>query len=249
MRDFKYDLHIHSCLSPCAENDMTPANIAGLASLLGLEIVALTDHNTCRNCPAFFRAAKRCGIVPVAGMELTTAEDIHVVCLFETLEDALSFDAEVSARRIRIANRPEIFGEQLIMDEDDNVIGTEPDLLINATDLDLYSAHGLCEKYGGVCYPAHIDRASNGLVAVLGDFPDEPHYAAFELNDSGSYDEYAARFPFLAKKNFVVCSDAHRLESLSDGSNAVSLPEPPEDGTSVSAFLRRALLEKLRSEN
>ena len=235
MRDFKYDLHIHSCLSPCAENDMTPANIAGLASLLGLEIVALTDHNTCRNCPAFFRAAKRCGIVPVAGMELTTAEDIHVICLFETLEDALAFDAEVSARRIRIANRPEIFGEQLIMDEEDNVIGTEPDLLINATDLDLY--------------PAHIDRASNGLVAVLGDFPDEPHYAAFELNDSGSYDEYAARFPFLAKKNFVVCSDAHRLESLSDGSNAVSLPEPPEDGTSVSAFLRRALLEKLRSEN
>ena len=249
MRDFKYDLHIHSCLSPCAENDMTPANIAGLASLLGLEIVALTDHNTCRNCPAFFRAAKRCGIVPVAGMELTTAEDIHVICLFETLEDALAFDAEASARRIRIANRPEIFGEQLIMDEEDNVIGTEPDLLINATDLDLYSAHELCEKYGGVCYPAHIDRASNGLVAVLGDFPDAPHYAAFELNDSGSYDEYAARFPFLAKKNFVVCSDAHRLGSLSDGSNAVSLPEAPEDGTSVSAFLRRALLEKLRSEN
>ena len=111
MRDFKYDLHIHSCLSPCAENDMTPANIAGLASLLGLEIVALTDHNTCRNCPAFFRAAKRCGIVPVAGMELTTAEDIHVICLFETLEDALACDADVSARRIRIANRPELFGE------------------------------------------------------------------------------------------------------------------------------------------
>ena len=146
MRDFKYDLHIHSCLSPCAENDMTPANIAGLASLLGLEIVALTDHNTCRNCPAFFRAAKRCGIVPVAGMELTTAEDIHVICLFETLEDALAFDAEVSARRIRIANRPEIFGEQLLMDEDDNVIGTEPDLVISATCPDLYSARDLRDK-------------------------------------------------------------------------------------------------------
>ena len=84
MRDFKYDFHVHSCLSPCAENDMTPANIAGLASLLGLEIVALTDHNTSANCPAFFAAAKRHGIVPVGGMELTTAEDIHVICLFDT---------------------------------------------------------------------------------------------------------------------------------------------------------------------
>ena len=249
MNKYNYDLHIHSCLSPCGDNDMTPANIAGMAAVKGLQIAALTDHNSTANCPAFFKACKAYGIIPVAGMELTVSEDIHLLCLFDSLEAAMEFGNAVRGHMMPVKNRPEIFGEQIIMDEEDNVIGTEPDLLINATDLDLYSAHGLCEKYGGVCYPAHIDRASNGLVAVLGDFPDEPHYAAFELNDSGSYDGYTARFPFLAKKNFVVCSDAHRLESLSDGSNAVSLPEPPEDGTSVSAFLRRALLEKLRSEN
>ena len=192
MRDFKYDFHVHSCLSPCAENDMTPANIAGLASLLGLEIVALTDHNTSANCP-------------------------------------------------------EIFGDQLVMDADDNIISTEPDLLINATDLDLYAAHALCTEYGGVCHPAHIDRQSNGIVAVLGDFPEEPRFSSFELNDGASFDEYIRRFPNLKNKNFVVCSDAHRLEALSDGSNSISLPEPPEDGTSVSAFLRKALIEKLRN--
>lgn len=247
MRDFKYDLHVHSCLSPCAENDMTPANIAGLASLLGLEIVALTDHNTARNCPAFFAAAKRYGIVPVGGMELTTAEDIHVVCLFDTLDGALAFDEAVSAHRIRIANRPDIFGEQLVMDENDNIISTELDLLINATDLDLYSAHALCSEFGGVCHPAHIDRQSNGIVAILGDFPEDPNFSSFELNDGGSFGEYTERFPTLKSKNFVVCSDAHRLEALSDGSNVLSLPEPPEDGTSVSAFLRKALIEKLRN--
>ena len=88
MSRYTYDLHVHSCLSPCADNDNTPNNIAGMATILGLNIIALTDHNTCKNCPAFFTAAKRYGLVPVAGMELTTSEDIHVVCLFENLEDA-----------------------------------------------------------------------------------------------------------------------------------------------------------------
>ena len=102
---FSYDFHIHSCLSPCADNDMTPGNIAGMASLAGLRIVALTDHNTCRNCPGFMQAAERFGLIAVAGMELTTAEDIHMVCLFERLEEALAFDRAVDAQRIRFRNR------------------------------------------------------------------------------------------------------------------------------------------------
>ena len=79
MNRYYYDLHIHSCLSPCGDDDNTPNNIAGMASLCGLNIVALTDHNTTANCPAFFEAAKRYGIIPIAGMELTTSEDIHIV--------------------------------------------------------------------------------------------------------------------------------------------------------------------------
>ena len=114
MNRYYYDFHIHSCLSPCADNDMTPNNLAGMAALAGLNIMALTDHNSSRNCPAFFAAAKKNGIIPVAGMELTTAEDIHVVCLFEHLEDALSFNDEVDDRRILIRNRPDIFGDQMI---------------------------------------------------------------------------------------------------------------------------------------
>ena len=118
MNRYYYDFHIHSCLSPCADNDMTPANIAGMATLAGLNIVALTDHNTTKNCPAFFKAAKQNGIIAVAGMELTTAEDIHIVCLFEKLSEALSFGEEIEKHRIRIKNRPDIFGDQLIVDED-----------------------------------------------------------------------------------------------------------------------------------
>ena len=105
MTRYYYDFHVHSCLSPCGDNDNTPNNLAGMASLNGVTLMALTDHNSSRNCPAFFKAARRYGIVPVAGMELTTAEDIHVVCLFETLEEALAFNDEVDERRIRIKSR------------------------------------------------------------------------------------------------------------------------------------------------
>ena len=90
MNAFAVDLHIHSCLSPCGEDDMTPCNIAGMGYLNGLKIMALTDHNTAKNCPAFFAACRAYGIVPVPGMELTTAEDVHMVCLFPELETALA---------------------------------------------------------------------------------------------------------------------------------------------------------------
>ena len=76
------DLHIHSCLSPCADDDMTPADAAGMARLAGADVAALTDHNSAANCPAFFAACEAYGVVPVGGMELTTAEEIHLVCLF-----------------------------------------------------------------------------------------------------------------------------------------------------------------------
>ncbi|MBR3844270.1 MAG: PHP domain-containing protein, partial [Clostridia bacterium] len=115
MNSYYYDFHLHSCLSPCGDNDNTPYNLAGMAAVKGLQVIALTDHNTCGNCPAFFGACKRHGIVPIAGMELTTAEDIHLVCLFETLESAMAFDRAVRSHRMLIPNRVDIFGQQLLM--------------------------------------------------------------------------------------------------------------------------------------
>jgi len=174
MNRYYYDLHIHSCLSPCGDNDMTPNNIAGVCALAGLQIAALTDHNSVKNCPAFYKAAKSQGIIPVPGMELTTAEEIHVVCLFERLEDAMAFGEEVETYRVRIPNRVDIFGDQLILNEEDEPIGVEDDLLPNATMLSLWEVPPLVEKYSGVCYPAHIDREANGIVSILGTVPRTP---------------------------------------------------------------------------
>ncbi|MBO5213857.1 MAG: PHP domain-containing protein [Clostridia bacterium] len=240
MSRYYYDLHIHSCLSPCAEDDMTPANIAGMASLKGLTLLALTDHNSCRNCPAFFEACNAFGIVPVPGMELTTAEDIHLVVLFPTLEQAMAFDAQIHPRIIPVKNRPEIFGNQWVVDGDDNLLETEETLLINATDLDVDSAIELVERYGGAVYPAHIDRPSNGMIAILGSVPKDYRFRSVEFND------FEQRDRILAEQGLdciTLCSsDAHDLGRINEAEHFLDLEDEPYS----SALVRRRLIELLK---
>ncbi|MBQ8550670.1 MAG: PHP domain-containing protein [Clostridia bacterium] len=241
MNKYYYDLHVHSCLSPCADDDNTPYNLAGMAALTGTNIMALTDHNTCKNCPAFFSAAKSYGVIPVAGMELTTAEEIHVVCLFEELESALAFSDEVDGRRIKIENRVDIFGRQLILGEEDAVLGEEPHLLSNATTISLEEVPAMVERYGGVCYPAHIDRDSNGIIAVLGTLPETPVFSAVEIRDPEKVEELTERFS-LQEKTVVISSDAHYLQDVRDKQNYFLLEDEPYS----SALVRRELFKVLR---
>ena len=242
MKNYYYDLHTHSCLSPCADNDNTPNNLAGMAALSEIEILALTDHNTAKNCPAFFEAAERYGIIPVAGVELTTSEDIHAVCLFEKLEDAMRFDKELEGRRLKVNNRPDIFGEQLILDGMDNVIGTEDYLLSYATDISIEDAPELVESFGGVCYPAHIDRDANGIIAVLGTLPETPHFTAVEFHFGDKVSDYATKYD-ISGKTVVVSSDAHCLTDVRDKENYFEL-SPTDDSPEA---VRRELFKLLRS--
>ena len=246
MSRYLCDLHIHSCLSPCGDDDMTPGNIVGMALLNGLQIVALTDHNSVKNCPAFFKIAKAHGIIPVAGVELTTAEDVHAVCLFRTLEDAMSFGELIEGRRIRIKNDAAIFGRQLIVDESDEVCGEEPDLLINAVNLSLDEAYDEVKARGGVCYPAHIDRSSNGIISMLGDFPPEPCFSAFELNNIASFEDSLAKFPILKERGLVhvASSDAHYLTDISEKGFPIEIADEPYSSQRVRDGLIDYLLGK-----
>ena len=243
MRRYYYDFHIHSTLSPCGDEDNTPNNICGMASICGLDIVALTDHNTAKNCPAFFKAARRYGIIPVAGMELTTSEDIHVVCLFENLEDAMRFDEYIQTRRVLIKNRPEIFGEQRVLDENDEIIAVEENLLTNATTVSIEEVHSLVLSYGGVSYPAHIDRDANGIIAILGTIPPDAEFDLFELHDVGRLDEYC-RLYGLKKDRIIVGSDAHYLTDIRDKECYFELNDEPYSSKNV----RQELFRLLRGE-
>ena len=244
MNPYRYDFHIHSCLSPCGEDDMTPANIAGVGALVGLQIMALTDHNTCKNCPAFFRAAKRYGIVPVPGMELTTAEDIHVVCLLPSLEAALDFDREIERRRMPIPLNERIFGRQLIMDEEDHVIGTDPHFLLPATDVMIDDVPALVDRFGGVSYPAHVDREANGVIATLGTFPDIPGFLNAEFYDGTKKEAYFRDHPALRSRRILVSSDAHNLWSIREESESLTLEDEPYS----SELVRTELIRFLKGE-
>lgn len=243
MNTYYYDLHIHSCLSPCADDDMTPNNIAGMGTICGLQIMALTDHNTTKNCPAFFEAAAKQGIIPIAGMELTTAEDIHLCCLFETLEEAMHFDKVVEERRMLVPNRPDIFGHQMILNGDDEPIGIDEFFLPAATTLSLEEAAALCVEHGGVCYPAHIDRQANGIVATLGVFPDDPPFGIAELNNPDKREALCAQHPTLQDVLFVSGSDAHYLWDIREKCCFMELDDEPYS----SGLVRHHFFETLRA--
>jgi len=227
---FAYDLHLHSCLSPCGDDASTPANLAGMAAVQELSFAALTDHNTCGNVRSFFEAAKAYpGLVPVAGMELCTAEEIHVVCLFPGVEAAEAFERDcVRPTRPKVKNDPARFGRQIRMDADDGELGEEGDWLIPAADIDLERAVTAVRALGGEAIPAHVDRPSYGLLAVLGFFPPEPRFGAVEVAKAENIPRLVAEHAIDPAK-VLTDSDAHRLEDVNAAEHFLDLASPTVD--------------------
>ena len=209
-----YDFHIHSCLSPCAEEDMTPYNLVNLSALMGMHAIALTDHNSCQNCGAAMRAGEEAGITVIPGMELCTSEEVHVVCLFQELKAAEEFSDYVLSTASPVKNRPEIFGTQLIMDETDKVLGSQEILLTTASGISITNVEKIIDGYGGVCYPAHIDRSSYSVISNLGMITKEMGFEVAEVSPKGDIDALIKQHPILREMKILISSDAHRLDSL-----------------------------------
>lgn len=218
-----YDLHLHSCLSPCGDMDMTPNNLVNMAKLLGLDVIALTDHNTCLNCEAAMMVGDTVGVTVIPGMELTTAEDIHAVCLFPALENALAFNDYVDQNRIKIKNKADIYGRQVIMNEDDEAIGEIEHLLLPASFISITDAYQKAKEYGGICYPAHIDRDSLSILSVLGEIDPACGFKTAELADITKLDVLKQQHPILDTMHIITCSDAHYLENMREAQNTLEL--------------------------
>lgn len=214
MISLSYDLHIHSCLSPCGDDDMTPANIAGMAAIKGLDVIALTDHNSCKNCPAVMAAASQYGILAIPGMEICTSEEVHAVCLFPDLPSAMEFDAYVYQRLMPFPNNEEIFGKQQIYNEKDEICGNVPYLLINSVDISFDYLWDLVRSYKGVMFPAHIEKAANSLIANLGFIPPDSQFTTAELKDLKKLHDLKRNHPYLQRCKIISNSDAHYLEDI-----------------------------------
>lgn len=221
-----YDFHIHSCLSPCGDSDMTPNNIANMAKIMGYDIIALTDHNTCLNCPALMKVGNDIGLTVIPGMELCTSEEVHVVCLFPTLSDALAFSDYVYSTLPPIRNKPKIFGEQSICNEKDEITGTEERLLITASGISTMKAVETVRKYNGICYPAHIDRSSFSILSNLGTIDESFGFNAAEIFDISQETSLKEKHPILNTLKIVSDSDAHYLENMRiPGNSYIELPK------------------------
>ena len=208
------DLHIHSCLSPCADDDMTPANICGMAHLKGLDAIAVTDHNTGRNLPYVKEAADYYGLIFLPGMEITTKEEVHLLGYFRDVDTAVQVGEIFSSHLPPLKNKPDYFGNQYVMNTDDEIIDTETRLLIGATDLSLKECTELIRSHGGAAVPAHINRG-HGLLVNLGLFPEDVEYPVVEVRP-----EIPVAEKLIAGKRRLWSSDAHHLgdilEAVSD---------------------------------
>ncbi|NLO08836.1 MAG: PHP domain-containing protein [Clostridiales bacterium] len=238
MTKLSYDLHIHSCLSPCGNEDMSPANIVNMAKLIGLDVIAVTDHNSCKNLPAVYSHAKKSNIIAIFGMELCTMEEVHVLCYFKRLEDALAFDKYVYDNLIKVTNKKNIFGKQEIYNDEDIKVGEEPNLLINATNISFNSLDELMDRYKGVYVPAHVDKGSNSLLSNLGFVPPDVEFSCVEINDMRKADELCRAHSYFTKCNIITNSDAHSLEDINDAINFINVRERSSEAVFEAITLR-----------
>ena len=221
MLELFYDFHIHSCLSPCGNEDMTPQNIVNMAVLAGYDVIAVADHNSMRNSKAVIQAAEQAGLLAVPAMELSTIEEVHILCLLPDLNAADEFDKYVYSRLPDIQNRKDIFGSQTYMDGLGRVMGEEEKLLISATTIGIYEVYDLVKSYGGTAIPAHVDRSSFSLISNLGFYDPAMQFPAIEL--TVNCDVRVFEQTHVISLPHIVNSDAHSLEQIPDAKSKIRL--------------------------
>jgi PHP family Zn ribbon phosphoesterase len=233
-----YDLHIHSALSPCADNDMTPNNIVNMACLKGLDIIAVTDHNSAENVEAVIKCSRGKNLLVVPGMEVMTKEEVHILCLFPDLDGVIKLQNIVYESLPDISNRTDIFGEQIIFDEMDQIKGYINSMLIISADLSVDDIFVNTINYGGVPIPAHVDRTSYSIISNLGIIPNYFDKAYLEISRDCNEIEFVSKHSELSEYSFIKSSDAHHLWDLLERESFIDIPE-----ASV-----HCLIEKLRNK-
>jgi len=212
MKKFRADLHVHTVLSPCAEVEMIPPLIVQEALERGINLIAITDHNATGNIHSVMEAAQGTDLTILPGMELQTREEVHLLCLFETLEQAQTWQKAVDSILPDRSNNPEFFGEQFIVDASGDFIRREDRLLIVSAEIGLDEAAAQVQALGGFAIPAHVDRKAFSLIANLGLIP--PGFEALEISRHLKPDEAATRYPQVRGYPLIQSGDVHRLEEF-----------------------------------
>ena len=215
IRVYRAELHIHTVLSPCAEVEMIPPLIIQEATDLGINLIGITDHNASANVESVITAAKGSGIHVLPGMELQTQEEVHLLCLFDTLDQLREMQKRVDQCMPGLNNRPDYFGEQFVVDSTGDFIRREEKLLLTSCSLTIIEACRYVNELGGLLIPAHVDRKAFGLLPVLGLIPDELlNSVAFEVSRHINPSKAVEIFPQLTQKTLIQSGDVHRLDEF-----------------------------------
>ena len=213
-----YDLHIHSALSPCAENEMTPNNICNMALIKGLELIAVTDHNSVRQLPAFSECACKAGIKCLYGTEIQTSEEVHVLALFKNLDNALRLQPWIDERMPGIPNNIDFFGDQWVCDSEDEFVEQEERLLLVSLNATLEETIDEIHALGGKVILAHVLDRENSVMNQLGFIPEGLAYDGLEIKSLEEIPRVLARNPWIKEEETVwlTDSDAHRLIDIAE---------------------------------
>jgi PHP family Zn ribbon phosphoesterase len=214
MKTFRADLHIHSVLSPCGDLEMSPGNIVEAAAARGLDIIGITDHNTTRHCGIVKRMAENKGIFVMTGSEITTKEEVHCLVFFENDEKLELLQGYIDKYLPDMLNVPEIFGEQLQVDENEIIVHEEKRLLANALRKSVNEIEEFVHSNGGIFIPAHIDRLKNSIYSQLGFLPDNLKADALEVSKATTIEKFSAVHPEIKKFSLTRSSDSHMPDSI-----------------------------------
>ena len=224
LRPFKADLHIHTCLSPCAELDMSPRGILTAAKKKEIDIIGICDHNSSENSLAVMNAAKKMNINVFPGMEVTSQEEVHVLALFDGIEDALKLQKFVY-KNLPGENDEKAFGMQVVVNEKEEVLGFNNKLLIGATTIPLEEVIRLIHSFSGIAIASHIDRESFSIIGQLGFIPDNLELDALEISPNITFKEARKRYAY--NYPLTCSSDAHFPDDIGKSFTSFLL----EDGT------------------
>ncbi len=211
---FSADLHLHTVLSACAEAEMLPEFIVERAIELGLDLIAVTDHNSAENCEAVLNAAAGTGIVVWPGMEVQSREEVHLLCLFDRLEQAWAWQEQVYAALPPLKNKASVFGVQVVLSPDGEPMGYNDRLLVTSVALSVEQVVRRVQALGGVCLPAHVDRPAYSIIANLGFIPPGLGIRAVEISPLVGPKEARERIPGLEGYSLIANGDAHRLKEM-----------------------------------
>ncbi len=214
LKPFLADLHVHTVLSGCAEVEMIPPLILRQAKRLGLSLIAITDHNSCQNAEAVIEASVGTDIHVLPGMELQSKEEVHLLCLFDTVRQCQGWQDEVFQRLPALSNKEEIFGAQFVVSPAGEWLRTEERFLAGAADMGLEEVVARVRAMGGMVIPAHVDRPSFSLLSNLGWVPDSLQVQALEVTPQFVPKIGFQRWPQLKAWCLIVNGDAHRLQEM-----------------------------------